>query len=684
MAQTRQPVRSRRRHGGQVLVITLLSMALLAGLVFYVINVGTQVNRRRDMQDAADATAISGAVWMARNMNLVAMNNVGQAKLLSLVPVMDALPLASQMARRETSQWVRALSEQIDRGIPHVAEQDIIESAVRNLRDRMALQRDILIPIDEALNNGGFDMEQITHYRTGRGGPPPQGVLWQAAEAMDELSQATVETAGVYAQASAIQFGQRSGGDRAFLGPLLPRIPAQRGGFGDFEYCLRGRMVVRDNAMEGPSRSDGPGGVIPDAEFPHRLGPWARLHRWRTYIRRPTSWEYVEGDPGYGRTRGGGGVSISGRRNGGSARSQGGGSSGGWHATGWETYGYIPYGPYNWALRQIGDWAFGYWIRSENRRTGHLADTRFNQYVSALSNIKLGYMFQSRTPRSYHIPDWDYLEYPQAKLASQRPEVRVHNTMFYLIEIASRIQPGSPGYLSPGSYRANSDYAIAIWAGGWVDPAQWGVPQVGNYVWRDRYTYEVTADSGLGIEMKFDGETGQPIWQTVYMTSYYVFGGIDVGSPEEIRNPANWQDDDRLPAPMLLDTETAAGDAQPWTHLDRDTGMRRDHFTYLGAVRKANPAKVWDQRFGNPNPAGPIVTLAQAAVFNNKSWDLWTQDWQAKLVPLTQWDDWIIRVDESRIDLPELDMMVRDEDVLRVLEVMRNLGDGLAGTYRTH
>ena len=87
------------RRQGQVLIITIIAMTLLVGPVFYVYNVGDQVNKRLEMQGAADATAVTGAIWMARNMNVVAMNNVGMAKMISLVPILDAQPLAANTSR---------------------------------------------------------------------------------------------------------------------------------------------------------------------------------------------------------------------------------------------------------------------------------------------------------------------------------------------------------------------------------------------------------------------------------------------------------------------------------------------------------------------------------------------------------------------------------------------------------
>ncbi len=68
---------TRHWRSGAVLVVVLIAIPLLVGLVFFVYNLGDQVNRRLTMQNISDATAISGSGWIARSMNTVAMNNVG-------------------------------------------------------------------------------------------------------------------------------------------------------------------------------------------------------------------------------------------------------------------------------------------------------------------------------------------------------------------------------------------------------------------------------------------------------------------------------------------------------------------------------------------------------------------------------------------------------------------------------
>ena len=94
-----------RGRGGQILVLTLLAMTMLVSLIFYVYNVGDQVNRRIVMQDVADSVVVSGTGWMARSMNIVAMNNVSQSRMIALVPVVHAIPLSAEMAYNETRSW---------------------------------------------------------------------------------------------------------------------------------------------------------------------------------------------------------------------------------------------------------------------------------------------------------------------------------------------------------------------------------------------------------------------------------------------------------------------------------------------------------------------------------------------------------------------------------------------------
>ncbi|MCD6304206.1 MAG: hypothetical protein J7M21_04510 [Planctomycetes bacterium] len=638
--------RARRRdahRGGQVLIITLIAMTLLVGLLFYVYNVGDQVNRRLEMQSAADAVAVTGAGWMARSMNVVAMDNVGMAKMLSLVPILDTQPLAAKMAYEEVKAWEQALAGLVaqPRIDPHVSAQteNYLRQGIESLRGRMALQRDILRPFAEAINPPNFDMETITHWaKQGVQGAPPHGALWRAAMTMEEFSRAAVDTCGVLAQQRAARMGLRNGATAAFLVPVLPQMPARLGEYMDFQPTIRGRCrVVSEGAEMWPT--GGAGGAIPDMTYPYRLGPWARLHRWRDYIREfiRTGRRFVPGRQGAGRTRGSHGhVGVAARKVGRSARQRSDrGRPDRWVATGYhQLLGYTTYGPYEWARRHLH-----WWARGTNANPGSLRDTFYYEYVDKIARIKLDYMFpangvgEATETKEIHYPVW-IVPYPQCKQIGEDPNNNVAQTMFYVVEIASKYPEESGMFMTPGTFRTNGDYPIAMWVRGWSDPAKWNLPMVSNYVWKDAYVYETTQDSELGITRQTippGDPNGEVVWQPVYMYAWYIFGGIDIGGSVEISNPCNWDEYDRLPAPYLLDTSTGdyGGD-------DPDVGWRRDRFMFLGVVRKRMDAPVWPQRFSHVNPVKGTITVAQAKLFNNKSFGLWTQDWQVQLAPVTR------------------------------------------------
>jgi hypothetical protein len=674
-----------------VLIVTLIAMTLLVGLVFYVYNVGDQVNERLQMQCAADSVAVTGAGWMARNMNVVAMNNVGQAKMLSLVPVLDTQPLATEMAFTEVSSWTEALAGVLSQGRidPQVRSETeaYLRGGIQSLHDRMAVQRDILAPYNHALNQSGFTMEQTTHWAVqGTPGSPPHGALWRAAVTLDEFSRGAVESCGVLAQSRASRFGRRNGADAAFLVPVLPKMPARLGEYMDFQPTIRGRLkVTSDFAEYRPT--GGRGGAIPDVAYPHRLGPWARLHRWRDYIRRfvRTGRQWAAGREGVGRTRGSqGNVNVGGRRVGRSARSpSGGGHPGHWQATGYsELMGYYTYGPYEWAKRHIHWWARGH----GNENPGKLRDTYYYEYLSRIAQIKLDYMFppsglgSSVETKLIHYPQW-IVNYPECKALGEDENVRVTSTMLYLIEIASKYPEESPSFMTPGTFRTNGEYPIAMWTNGWSDPNKWNIPQVANYVWKDAYQYETTQDRQLGIQRETippGDPNGQVVWHPVYMYAWYIFGGIDVGGEVEVVNPCNWDEFDLLPRPMLLDTSEGdyGGD-------DPDVGFRRDRFTYLGVVRRHSEAPVWQQRFTNANPFGSMVCVAQAKVFNNKSFGLWTQDWRVGLAPVSQWNDWMERLELGIYDAGALES-VDPSEIEGIYQYLSAIDADVAELYLHH
>ncbi len=671
----------RHRRRGQLLFVVVISIIGLVSLIFFTYNFSDHTNRRLEAQNTADAAAVSGAGWMARSYNVVAMNNVGMSKCLSLVPIMDAFPLSADMAYEETNAWEIALSAQIDRSFTEEAStRQYILQGLTSLRDRMAQQRDILRPIDYLLNETSFNMETQTHWSVrGQAGSPPHGKFWQAAVTLDEINQATMQSAGVLAQANTVRFSEDNSVETAFLVPLEHRPPVRRGELNDFQPTLQGRLRVSSDDMDYQP-TGGNGGAIPDAMYPHRLGPWARLHRWRDEWRRSTGAVWVPGTPGYGKVRGWPGNKTGGRISGSSARTRQHGRSGHWRSTGSEVLGYTTYGPYNWALRHIHNWTrdWEYWDETGRQlRPGALPDTYFYQYHRNIASIKLGYMFGSKDLKRIHFPLW-IVDYNQARTLGTDGNTRVTRTMYYLVEIASSVPKGSANWLRGGTFRTNGERPIAIWSNGWVDADSWGSEKIGEHVWRNEFTYETTGDPEIGLQPVDEDGDGQPdVWHTVYFYQWYIFGGIDVGGDVDVSNPCNWDEYDVLPAPILLDT--TEGDYDPFMP-DPDAGFRRAHFTYLAVVRKRNRAAIGPDMFSSGAPGARMYALAQAKVFNNLSFDLWTQDWQVQLMPVTHYEDWMARFEQSLVDVGN-NPLLDPEKVAESFEYMSNLNADMMDRY---
>ncbi|KKM78638.1 hypothetical protein LCGC14_1357960 [marine sediment metagenome] len=658
---------SRRRCGGQVMFVVLLAALLLAGFVMYVVNVGDQVNRKVLTQNAADSTVISGASWMARSMNIVGMNNVAQTRMLAAVPILDAFPLSVKMAHEETAAWAQVLDGQLSSGVPDAH----LRAGLESLRDRMVKQRNILKPLDDLFNYSDFHMSHVTTWSLrGRTGPPPHGQLWQAAEAMDEFSQATASSAGLLSQMNGSRFGNLNGSQVAFIVPVMPVMPARRATFGEFEKPVKK-------------------GLIPDRAYPQRLGPYDRLYKWRDYKYRSIRERdrLVPGQGGHGQIRGSkGSVDAGGRRRGRSARGSSSNPNPHWsyRTVGRVLLGYTVYGPYTWMMRRVHNYAQGWWHRADYY-PGQLADTYFHQYLRQIADIKLGYMWGPQAPKYLHYPQW-ITGYPRCRsLAAQAAggapgAPRITRTMLYLVEVRSKYPKDHPSYMTRGTYVTNGDLPIAMWIDGWEDPADWKIPQLAQWVWEDQYFYETTEDWDIGIRMRHD-VNNRPVWQKVYMIAQYVFGGIDVGGEVEITNPTNYSDRGDLPAPILMDTSVGDYDMARPHH---DLGVRREVFAYLGVASGPDTAKSYPSRFRSANPFGGICALAQAEIYNTTSWDLWTQDWKAKMVPVSQWGKWMDVMLDGADDAAQTGGQVSPEQVRIVQEYLSRFDEQLADQSLNH
>lgn len=682
---TPAPAPHLRGRRGQVMVVMLLAMTLLVGLVFFVYNLGDQVNRRLATQNTADAVAVSGAGWMARSMNVIAMNNVATARLLGIAPVLDSLPLAVELTLAELPQLeasLERLAAKIHTGAPgqlSQKERAVLVSAIACLirpygapLGTTTKKSDILEAIDEALGAPGFSMEDITHWRiSGRPGPPPHGKIWEGVVALGEFSRAAGACAGVLAQHNAVRFGRENGAEDACILPYEPLIPAVQGEFEDFKPVLLGRIAVSEEdgrpsytkKLADWQDSRWVGGAIPDWSDPHRVGPWGKLFRW---WRRLQEWIPTG-------LVGSGNVPMGGRVSGDNAM-----SAGYWKDV-------VPpvhhtYGPYSWALRLMGGYK-------------ELRGTHFYRYLDQLADIKMDYMFNPPDDlETILYPEW-ITDYNIALGIASSDLASIKRTRYYRVRIISSVARGSPNWLGQKTYtdpqtgqevtvntfRTNlADPEVFVpWR--WYDPNTFAVRKLtGLAIWEDEWVGKHTgAFPDIGLEPKVD-QDGKFVEQDFYGLDWWIFGGIDVGEDVDVSNPCNWSSGWPPPGPIKLNTDE--GDYDPVDSPDE--GYRRRLFTYLGLAGRSTTAGVWPSRFNSDYPDERMVTMAQARVFNNTSWDLWTQDWQVQLVPVTQLDLWK-DVLEQGVDRNRL-VDERSVDLQSLYDFVQALSPDLTDRYMNH
>lgn len=662
-----------RRSNGVVIVITLLSLFVLFGLVLYVLNLGQQVNRRVAAQHAADASAQAAAGWAARQMNTVARNNTAMAHYLGVVNVLDATPQAAEFTLIEHRAFRDRLRGQLAGSLgstPARLYRELDDMLSGFLSEVNAEIADLQPVVDHFR---AHPVEAMTHYD----GPDGLGYLWRAMYAMDAMNQAVVENFGAVIQTGAVEGGREdieSGRPRdsaVVVLPLDPRIPHDRKTFWHFHEPVMRGMLSDDLDDRVDNR-----------------GPWDALYGWRDIV---GYWEGGTFVPGVNSLAG----NVQGQSVG---LSRGPTNTGGGRVVGAEfvKVGYVTYGPHEWLVRRVG----GYVGRN-------LQNTRLDWYLHRIADYKAAYLWPPLPPinfpqgnytvihndayghhnnpnqsgiRDIITPDWR-TDFNEAVEIANRDVDRIKETGFIVVEIKSRYAPDDPNFLSPGSWttvdQAGMDSPRIAIVRGWQDPRQWGVQMTSQFVWRDDWSYEVFFDGTIGINPEYEQDPDGnrvPVPQTVYRVDHFVFLGVNIGDPAAITDPYEGFDpDDRdVPAP----TDLIRDEASP-----HDDGARFEHMSFLAVVRRDDTPQTWPARFHGGRPYPNMVAIAQAKVFNNHSWDLWTAMWHGQLAPVDQFDAWIDRMNDPPGEGVEA-AYVSDQEITELhdyLDSLRDLAPAMLG-----
>lgn len=691
-----------RADRGVVMVIVLLGLILLAALLFYLFNLGRNVQGRIDAQNAADAAAVAGATRMARSMNTVAMNNVDMARAIATINVLDATPMALDFTVTDETEFnmdeliaqYLAVDHQLRRGVGV----DVLRRELVETRDRLGEPTDpnnsLLEPLrtlDDLYRNDPDLVTDMTFHSTPADGR--NGELWRTLYTLDRINLATMATFGLTAQAAAVSGGEVNlagqGVDHAaLLLPVEPTIPWVRGEFDDFATAVTNGMPPK--TQETAEATDGPGNAAAYWRLHDRLdyrGPYDTLYGWRRRGRERD----VRSDPPQ-RVPASRGYSIYGPQ------------------TRMVNASYYSiFDRYRTRLRQISDIKRQYvWPDKRNDTTDltlvrivepdwevDIVNDNERSRIPGMPNFSSGDQDDQRIKIDDNLNEVPLLEsgLPGTTALELGENYRqyVSQTLYMVLDLYHdtaenpfRLEEEFTGaYHANVSWFTNRDTLYPWYRNGWRDPTQLGSRyEVVDYpyLWKRTDTYQTDPNIGAGlyahggypqlglepIRIGTDAQ-GNGIYraQEYHRTRYFLFVGVNVGPRRPVRDPYTGFNPNAAdaPAPIDLDHDRLAS---------TDERAAAQYLTVLGVARRDDTAMMWPARFDDTRHYGQMVALAQARVFNNHSFDLWTQTWFAQLEPVGRYDDWLDTFERDRAAAEDSDI-INSEGLEELLTHLRSL-----------
>ena len=339
-----------------------------------------------------------------------------------------------------------------------------------------------------------------------------------------------------------------------------------------------------------------------------------------------------------------------------------------------------------------------------------IGHSRLGQRVWDLYSIKANYLWPGTITRTINDPNWEIdIDHdderssdPNDEYAYGVTESDIRDTAFVVIEMKSRVanDPGHPGRQGVTWNYIDRGVTPVWFRGGWRDPRDGPIfridpngvtsgptwRKVQDHIWRISATYETNPDSpnqggdpdiGLPPIQTGTDADGNPTFaaQEVHWEIDVMLVGVNVGTDVDVNNP--WESFDRNSEAAPAPVDFIHAFVPP-----NDNASRQLFFTFMGVAREPSRPGFWPTRF-NGDRAYPYNTaIAQSRVFNNHSWDLWTQTWQAKLEPVSHFDDWVKFADLAADGAAVIDGLDPDE-AQQMADYLRSVQE-LADVMLTH
>lgn len=585
-------------ESGQVLwlfVVSGLALVVLAALVF---NTGKQATRRMEMQNAVDATAVSGATWIARGMNVVSMDNVAMTELLGLIANLQAI--------RQSIPINRIILE---------TEDGIADALMSNPFTAAA---GIALKIGVILGTLETDLVDAVSPLMQKLADPPNGVLWEFMRGLSGFSRAMTVAAPALAFVEGYNVGtkniswlqsSRSGGqsgpqsatEGAFFLPTTKwppdlqslGLPAEPGSFQ--ELCDPTHYGTHSTSPVDTR------GYHPFLGYDYGKGPFEKYKDYATRMWLPSAVSLI---PVW--YRGVADMNLEVFCHGGDAPS-------------------IPKIPV---------------------RTSNLAEARSQgaaKYVWIHSWVSTAPIDQdpAQPPPNENDINFEPLNSaPGAQLRQPTKQLLQSGvSLDGIVQQAEDNAAAGPSYQPPVDSKTYGSEVLNTTAA-FQPPGK----QIGNWVWTQ------TSTSSEPVEIQQEPQPAKPVPKTRYVITEdrytFEYATINKSFDNQLKTTLNAGNSDQYPQPyhFVVDGQKLDDPSQLPQAVQTLQYLAVAHVgdtdqPWLGGLKvsirgQSRPV------FANHSAWG-MLTYAQAQVYNPTSWDLYTQDWHVKLVPATLFDQFL-------------------------------------------
>ena len=577
--------RFHRCEGGQAIYVVVLFLFLLAGLLFLILNGGDQINRKVQMQSAADEVTATGATWFARGLNIICAANVTETHLLSLINLLDTLETVVPPAQECIDQLVQNIgSSKAGRDIPidpRLSAWLVVGNA--------ASEQQIMRQFGDIMSKVNWP-DYLTY---------ESGVLWECAKLMDGFSHAMWHETPKVVQREAMDVAKKNGADFGFVLPLWPELPVLDGKFRDFEEPMWVAQMPWDgNDAEPP--------CVDCLSLDHP--PCWRHRNRRVPTPTITGFTRLMGYVGYD--------------------GQGCGPWQYWREpfTASRPMGLFDISRFSVMFRVVSAHKFSmlfgnqddqftcrHWEMDYDKAKGIPSDEIRNAWWEVGS-------FDARYPYNeakepFPLPAggaWGALRSPSIVNPSTRTFSDMDNPDLSMYRRGTQAWEGA-------------DPREAVWfrCEKRTTPHY---PQLGIFAPHPPLYPDGTTWPYTPAEMR-----------TYWHVTLWRFNGVEKDTDDTLHRRYMPPDGQAPLSPISFDPQTG----------DLYEVNIRTRFTFNGFAYRSGAVKEWAKRFINPNPVEDTVAYAQARVYNRYSWDLFTQHFKFKLVRADRWKELIPELDKQ-------------------------------------